>query len=80
MTASLSVQYRRPTPLFTRLLFEVRIREQKGRKVTVRGALRDGDGVVAEADGLFVLPNSGITRDLGQIVREPSRSTPRGRS
>ena len=61
MTASLSVQYRRPT-------------------VTVRGALRDGDGVVAEADGLFVLPNSGITRDLGQIVREPSRSTPRGRS
>ena len=66
MTASLSIQYRLPTPLFTRLCFEVRIREEEGRKVVVQGALRAGDDVVAEADGLFVLPRSGITRDLGQ--------------
>ncbi len=58
MTASLSVQYRRPTPLFTRLRFDVRILEAKDRKIIVLGALRDGDEVVAEADGLFVLPSS----------------------
>ncbi len=58
MTASLTVHYRRPTPLFTRLRFEVRIQEAKGRKIVVRGALRVGDEVVAEADGLFVLPGS----------------------
>ena len=58
MTASLTVQYRRPTPLFTALRFEVRIRETQGRKIVVVGALRDGDEVVAEADGLFVLPSS----------------------
>ena len=72
MTASLRVDYRRPTPLFTRLRFEVRIREEKGRKIFVLGALRDGDVVFAEAEGLFILPSAGITRDLGWSARKPS--------
>lgn len=73
MTASLRVDYRRPTPLFTRLRFEARIREEKGRKIFVCGALRDGDVVFAEAEGLFVLPGAGTTRDLGWGARDASR-------
>lgn len=69
MTASLTVHYRRPTPLFRRLAFEVRIREVRDRKIVVLGALRDGDVVVAEAEGLFVLPSGGVSRDLARIVR-----------
>lgn len=72
MTASLTVQYRRPTPLFTRLHFEVRIRDVNGRKIIVAGALRAGDEVLAEAEGLFVLPSAGITAELARVVRRPS--------
>ena len=69
MTASLSVQYRRPTPLFERLCFEVRIREVDGRKIVVAGSLRTDSETVAEASGLFVLPSSGLSEQLATLVR-----------
>jgi hypothetical protein len=72
MTASLAVQYRRPTPLFERLLFDVRIRAVDGRKITVVGALRSRRETVAEAEGLFVLPSAGISAQLGKLVRPPA--------
>jgi acyl-coenzyme A thioesterase PaaI-like protein len=57
MTVNLSVRYRKPTPLFTRLDFEVRIQSSEGRKVVTVGTLREGERVFAEAEGLFVLPD-----------------------
>ena len=71
MTASLSVQYRRPTPLFRDLAFEVRIDGADGRKLDVVGELRDleADTVTAEAAGLFVLPGSATTDLLRGLVR-----------
>lgn len=69
MTASLRVQYRKPTPLFERLDFDVRIREVDGRKIVVAGALRSDGETVAEADGLFVLPSAGISAQLASLVR-----------
>lgn len=71
MTARLSVQYRRPTPLFRELGFEVRIERVDGRKIDVESALVDAaDGTVhAEAAGLFVLPGSAATEALHGLVR-----------
>ena len=54
MTANLSINYRRPTPLHTDLRFEGRLEGVNGRKVTTTGVLLAGDDVTAEASGLFV--------------------------
>ncbi len=69
MTASLTVRYRRPTPLFTWLRFEVRIAASEGRKVVTVGSLFDADALVAEGEGLFVLP------DPNRIFRATGDST-----
>jgi len=58
MTASLTVHYRRPTPLFTRLPFEVRTLRSEGRKVVTAGTLGSGDRIFAEGEGLFLLPGA----------------------
>lgn len=55
MTAHLEVDYRRPTPLFTKLSFEAAVESVEGRKCTTRGTLRAGDEVCAEASGLFIV-------------------------
>lgn len=62
MTVSLTVHYRRPTPLFTRLEFEARLDRTEGRKVVTVGSLREGDRVFAEGEGLFVLPDTSRSR------------------
>jgi acyl-coenzyme A thioesterase PaaI-like protein len=62
MTASLSVRYRRPTPLFTRLDFEVRTLRSEGRKVVTAGTLGSEGRVFAEGEGLFVLPDAAPRR------------------
>jgi acyl-coenzyme A thioesterase PaaI-like protein/plasmid stabilization system protein ParE len=54
MTGTLSVKYRRPTPLHTDLLLEGRIEAVEGRKVITSGRMMVGDILTAEATGLFV--------------------------
>lgn len=54
MTGTLSVKYRRPTPLNTDLRFEGRVDRVEGRKVITSGRLLAGEGLTAEATGLFV--------------------------
>lgn len=56
MTGTLTIRYRRPTPLYTELNFEVRTTHESGRKILDEGVLRSGDDIVAEAEGLFVMP------------------------
>lgn len=54
MTGSLTVRYRRPTPLHHDLVFEGRLISVSGRKISTQGrCLADGE-VTAEADGLFI--------------------------
>ncbi len=55
MTGTLTVQYRRPTPLGTVSLAGW-ISGEEGSKVLVRAELSDADGVTVEADGVFVVP------------------------
>ena len=58
MTGTLTVRYRRPTPLLTELHVEAGPPERLDvRKCVTRGRIRVGDVVTAEAQGLFIVPN-----------------------
>ncbi len=54
MTARLEVRYRMPTPLHVPLHFEAQVLAVQGRKITTRATCHAGEGLTAEADGLFV--------------------------
>jgi acyl-coenzyme A thioesterase PaaI-like protein len=56
MTGSLTVRYRKPTPLFRDLDFEVESERHGERKIITRGRLFCGEEVFAEGEGLFILP------------------------
>jgi len=53
-TATLRLEFRKPTPLRAPLVFEAWVEGVDGRKVTSRGRVRHGDDVTAEATGLFI--------------------------
>ncbi len=54
MTARLTVNYRKPTPLYTDLRFEAFIDRVEGRKTFTHCHLYAGDVLTAEGEGLFV--------------------------
>mgnify|MGYP006303230097 CR=1 FL=1 len=54
MTGTLTVIYRRPTPLETDLRFEARVERTEGRKRFVRGTVTGGGELTAEAEGIFI--------------------------
>jgi hypothetical protein len=53
-TATLTVQFRRPTPLHVPLRFEAWVERLEGRKVFTRGTCHAGGELLSESDGLFV--------------------------
>jgi acyl-coenzyme A thioesterase PaaI-like protein len=54
MTGTLTIWYRKPTPLNTELRFEAWVDSVTGRKVFTSARLVAGDLVTAEATGLFI--------------------------
>lgn len=54
MTARLTVNYRKPTPLHAPLVIEGRFDRREGRKVFTSGRILANGQVTAEAEGLFV--------------------------
>ena len=54
MTGTLTVRYRRPTPLHRDLRFEGTLDRVDGRKIFTHARCFDGDTMTADADGLFV--------------------------
>lgn len=54
MTGTLTVRYRRPTPLFTELRYEAHVERIEGRKIFTVGRSFHGDELTAEADAVFV--------------------------
>jgi acyl-coenzyme A thioesterase PaaI-like protein len=54
MTGTLTVRYRRPTPLHTELRFDCWVEKISGRKVFARGTLHAGEQLCAESEGIFV--------------------------
>lgn len=55
-TGSLTITYRRRTPLDTPLQVEAAVVSEEGRKRIVRGTCRQGDTLLSEAEGLFIAP------------------------
>ncbi len=54
MTGTLSVRYRRPTPLHVEVRFFGRVDRVEGRKIFTSGTLMAGEQLCAEAEGIFV--------------------------
>ena len=54
MTGSLTVNYRKPTPLRAPLRIEARCLGREGRKIRTWAGIYHGDVLTAEADGLFI--------------------------
>jgi len=54
MTATLTVRYRRPTPLYQQLVFVGRLARVEGRKVFTTATLHAGETLCAESEGLFI--------------------------
>jgi acyl-coenzyme A thioesterase PaaI-like protein len=54
MTGTLTVKYRRPTPLHTELIFKADLDRIEGRKIFTSGRAMAGDVVTAEAEGIFI--------------------------
>ena len=54
-TAYLHVNYRAITPIDTQLVVKAKIESDQGRKRYLTGALYDGNRIVADAEGLFVV-------------------------
>ena len=63
MTGTLTVRYRRPTPLYREVGFEAWVTKVEGRRITTRGTLSWGDVLCAECDGLFVQPRPGLAAE-----------------
>lgn len=54
MTGTLTIRYRRPTPLNQLVSFEGRLDRVEGRKIFASGTLRVRDTLCAEAEAIFV--------------------------
>ncbi len=54
MTGTLTVRYRRPTPLLTDLVVVARCLGQEGRKIRAWAALYHGEVLTAEAEAVFI--------------------------
>jgi acyl-coenzyme A thioesterase PaaI-like protein len=66
MTGTLTIRYRRPTPLEQELRFEATVLRVEGRKIFTEGRLYAGDRLTAEAEGLFV---SVDPAKMGELAR-----------
>jgi acyl-coenzyme A thioesterase PaaI-like protein len=71
MTGTLTIRYRKPTPLLTPLRLEARFVRRDGRKIYTTGALYHGDVLTAEAEGVFI---ELIPQNFMKLVAENSDS------
>ncbi len=55
MTGTLTIRYRKTTPLRTDLRIEARCLRRTGRKVRTWGGIFHGDVLTAEAEGIFIM-------------------------
>ena len=64
MTGTLTVRYRRPTPLHRELRLAARVDRVDGRKIYASGTLHDGGTLCAEAEAVFVSVDFGRFREM----------------
>ena len=54
VTARIAIRYRRPAPINRALRIASRVTAERGRRIEISAELRDGDELLAEADGAFL--------------------------
>lgn len=64
MTGTLTVRYRRPTPLHKELLFEASLLRVEGRKIFTEATVSAEGVLTAEAEGIFVSARPGSMEEL----------------
>jgi len=74
MTGTLTVRYRKPTPLHTELRYEATVVRVEGRKIFTEGRVYAGELLTAEAEGLF------LSVDLGKMRQLAAEKRARGES
>lgn len=74
MTASLSIQYRSPTPLHQEVRFIGRLDRVEGRKIFTKGELWAGEQLCAEAEGLFISIDFSKFADMRSRREEQERA------
>ena len=68
MTGTLTIRYRKPTPLHVEIALEGRVLRVEGRKIFTAGTMRARDVVTAEAEGIFVSVDfAKMTELIGQV-------------
>lgn len=72
MTGTLTVRYRRPTPL-GKLHAEARVDRIEGVKTFVTGHIAGPDGVCVEAEGIFILPRWARAADGSAALPVPGQ-------
>jgi len=61
-TGTLTVRYRKPTPLHTELTLKAWPERVEGRKRIIKGTCHLGETLLSEAEGLFIAPRNGDYR------------------
>ena len=54
VTARIAIRYRKPVPINRELQVSASIASRRGRTLEISGELRDGDELLAAADGTFL--------------------------
>lgn len=54
VTARIAIRYRRPAPINRALRISSRVTAERGRRIEISAELRDGEELLAEADGAFL--------------------------
>jgi acyl-coenzyme A thioesterase PaaI-like protein len=63
MTGTLTIRYRRPTPLYQPVHFKAWVDRVEGRRIISRGELSSGGVLCAEAEGIFVQPRPELAEE-----------------
>jgi hypothetical protein len=70
-TGTLTIRMVRPTPLHRRIDYEGGLDHVEGRKIFTWGKARQGEDLVAEAEGLFISPRAGLNDERMVRARLP---------
>ena len=54
VTARIAIRYRKPAPINRPLQVSARVSSERGRRIEISAELRDGDDLLAEAEGTFL--------------------------
>ena len=73
MTGTLTVRYRKPTPLGVELRIEGTVQRVEGRKIFTEARLYAGDTLTAEAEGIFISMNVGALKDTVRVPNDATR-------